>query len=196
MPRTPPRLLAVAALVVPQAAVLLVQPAAPFLLRQAPLLLLALHPFEPWSLLVSPQVRPVTFVVVVVTVRAVPCSGDYLLGLWYGERALAAVADRRGVGRAATGAVRLFTRARGPALLLYPGATVSVLAGATRMPARRFFPLLLAGLLLWALLTRFLATAAAGPVAAVVAFVDAYAVALAAVLLVVVVLPQLRGGRR
>ena len=63
------RALAVAALVVPQVVVLLVQGAAPLLLREAPLVLLALHPFEPWSVLVATRTDSLQFVAVVVAVR-------------------------------------------------------------------------------------------------------------------------------
>jgi hypothetical protein len=46
-PPLPLRLAAFAGLVVPQALVLAVQGVAPLLLREAPLVLLALHPVEP-----------------------------------------------------------------------------------------------------------------------------------------------------
>ena len=88
MPPAPLRALALAGLVVPQVAVVAVQGPAPLLLREAPLVLLALHPFAPWSLLVATRTGVLEFVAVVVLVRTVPCCGDYLLGRWYGPRAL------------------------------------------------------------------------------------------------------------
>lgn len=76
---------------------LLVQAAAPLLLRRAPLLLLALHPYEPWSVLVAARTDVLPFVAVVVGVRTVPACGGYLVGRWYGTAAL----DRLSHARAA-----------------------------------------------------------------------------------------------
>jgi membrane protein DedA with SNARE-associated domain len=195
-PSLPLRLAALAGLAVPQALVLVVQGVAPLLLREAPLVLLALHPVEPWSLLVSTRTRLVPFLVVVVAVRAVPCCGGYLIGRWYGPRAVSWLSRRRRVGRAAQTVQRLSARAGGVLLLLYPGATASVLAGANDLPARRFLPLMVTGIVLAALLTRLLATAAAGQLTAAAAALDRWAVPAGLVLLALVVLVQLRPGRR
>ena len=64
MPPLPLRLIALAALVVPQVLVVAVQGAAPLLLREAPLVLLALHPFGPWSYLVSTRTDVAAFLAV------------------------------------------------------------------------------------------------------------------------------------
>ena len=120
-PRSPlVRLLVFAIVLVPQAGLLLVQGFAPVLLREAPLVLLVLHPFEPWSLLVSPTVDPVTFVAVVVSVRAVPYVAAYLVGRWYGQRGLTALRRRGPTGKITRGVERLFARAGG-LILLRPG---------------------------------------------------------------------------
>ncbi len=169
------RVLAVACLVVPQAVLLLVQGAAPVLLREAPLLLLALHPVEPWSLLASPRIDAATFLLVVVAVRAPVCVGDYYVGRWYGERALTWATGRLVPERSAA-VVRRWSGRGGPLLVLFPGATVSVLAGAARMPLRRFLPLILAGVVLAAVLTRVLSEVAAGPLVAAGALLDRWAV--------------------
>jgi len=173
--------------VVPQLLVLLVQAVAPLLLRHAPFVLLALHPYEPWSVLVAGRTDAVPFVAVVVLVRAVPCCGDYLVGRWYGPRALGWL-SRRGPGRLVTAFQRLSARGGGVLLVLYPGATASVLAGANGLPVRRFLPLMAGGIVLGALLSRVLAAAAPGPVTAVATFVDRYALAVGAGLLAVAVL--------
>jgi membrane protein DedA with SNARE-associated domain len=183
------------ALLLPQALALLVQGAAPLLLRRAPLVLLALHPFEPWSLLVSTRTDLLPFVVTVVGVRTVPCCAGYLVGRWYGPPALSRLA-RRG-GDAAAARIRGLSGRFGSALLLlYPGATASVLAGADALPVRRFLPLMTTGLVLAALLTRLVATAAEGPLTAAAAALDRWAVLAGLVLLALVVLAQLRPGRR
>ena len=189
------RIAAVACLLVPQALVLAVQGVAPLLLREAPLVLLALHPFGPWSYLVSTRTGVVAFLAVIVVVRAVPCCGDYLVGRWYGPRALAWLSRRPRAGRVARTVERLSTRFGGVLLVVYPGATASVLAGANGMPVRRFLPLMLTGIVGAALLTRLLATAAAGPLTSAAAALDRWAVPAGLVLLALVVLVQLRSGR-
>lgn len=189
-------MLAVSALVLPQASVLLVQGAAPVLLREAPLVLLALHPFAPWSLLVSSRTDLLPFLVVMVLVRTVPCCGDYLVGRWYGARALDRLSRRPRARRLTTAGRRLSARAGGALLVLYPGAAASVLAGANGMPARRFAPLMVTGIVLSAVLARALATAAAEPVTAVAGWVERHALPLGAALVVAVVLTRLRPGAR
>lgn len=199
-PSAPPsrrvRGLALAALVVPQAVLVLVQGAAPLLLREAPLVLLALYPYQPWSLLVSSRSGLVAFVAVIVAVRTVPSVGGYLVGRWYGASALDRLSRRRRTVRLTRVFVRVYARVGGGLLILYPGATASVLAGANGMPARRFAPLMLTGLLVGALVTRFLAGAASGPVTAAAGWVDEHAVPLGLALLAAVVVTQLVSRRR
>ncbi len=162
-------------MLVPQTLVVLVQSAAPVLLRDAPLLLLAMHPFEPWALLVSPKVELIPFLTIIVVARAVPYCGDYFVGRWYGEQALVSLKQRGRTGRVTAVLERLFARAGGFLVILYPGVVVSVLAGATGMPVRRFVARVLLGLVLWAALLRLIATAAAGPLTEVVRLVERYA---------------------
>lgn len=195
-PRLPLRLAALACLIVPQGAVLAVQGAAPLLLREAPLVLLALHPFGPWSYLVSTRTGVVPFLVVLVAVRALPSCGDYLVGRWYGPRALAWVSRRPRAGPAARTVQRLSTRFGLVLLVVWPGATSSVLAGVNGIPARRFLPLMLTGIVLSALLTRALANAATGPLTAAAAVLDRWAVPVGLALFGLVVLTQLLHGRR
>jgi hypothetical protein len=195
-PRLPLRLAAIACLVVPQAVVLAVQGVAPLLLREAPLVLLALHPFGPWSYLVSTRTGVATFLAVLIAVRAVPACGDYLVGRWYGPRALEWLSRRPRAGRVARTVQRLSSRFGLLLLVVWPGATSSVLAGVNGIPARRFLPLMLTGMVLAALLTRLLATAAAGPLAVAAAFLDRWAVPAGLVLFGLMVLSQLRPGHR
>jgi membrane protein DedA with SNARE-associated domain len=81
-------------------------------------------------------------------------------------------------------------------LLLYPGATASVLAGVNGLPLRRFLPLMVTGIVLAAVLTRLLASAAAGPLTAAAAWLDRWALPAGVVLLALVVVGQLRPWRR
>ena len=192
----PLRVLAVAALLGPQAVVLAVQGAAPLLLREAPLVLLALHPFAPWSLLVSTRTDPAAFVAVIVAVRTIPCLGGYFVGRWYGARALDWLSRNPRTRRVTATAQRISARAGAVLLVVYPGATSSVLAGVNAMPVRRFLPLALTGLTLAALLARVLATAAAVPLILAAGFVDQYAIPLGVALLVGVVVSQVVQRRR
>lgn len=174
------------ALLVPALVTFGVQPFAPYLLEAAPLLLLVLHPYEPWSLLVSDSFSPTSFVLVVVAVRAAACTADFGVGRWYGPSAVEFLAKHR-AGRVPTLVQRGFARAQVPLVLLYPGALVSVLAGSSGVPARRFFPLLLAGLTGWAVLTRVVASLAAGPLARTTGWLALHAPSAAVFLLVAVV---------
>jgi membrane protein DedA with SNARE-associated domain len=191
VPRLWARVLAIACLVLPQASVLLVQGAAPLLLREAPLVLLALHPFAPWSLLVSSRTDLLPFLAVMVLVRTLPCCGDYLVGRWYGTRALDWLSRKPRTRRLTTAGRRLSVRAGGALLVLYPGAAASVLAGANGMPVRRFAPLMVTGIVLSAVLARLLATAAAGPLTAAADWVDDHVLLLGGVLAAGVLLGQL-----
>jgi membrane protein DedA with SNARE-associated domain len=183
-------------LAAPQAMALAVQGAAPLLLRDAPLVLLALHPFEPWSLLVSTRTDLVAFLLVVVAVRTLPCCAGYLVGRWYGPGALVRLSRRPRAGRIARTVQRLSARTRGALLLLYPGATASVLAGVDGLPVRRFLPLMVTGLVLAALLTRLLASAASGPLTAVAAALDRWTLPAGLLLLALAVLASLHRSRR
>ena len=122
--------------------------------------------------------------------------GDYFVGRWYGETGLAWLASRSRAGGIAAGFQRLFRRAGGPLLVLFPGATVSVLAGATGVPFRRFLPLVFCGVLLAAVVTRGLASVAADPLGALVDLVTRHPVALGAALAAGVVLRELVVRRR
>jgi len=190
------RALAVAALVVPQVVVLIVQGAAPLLLREAPLVLLALHPFEPWSVLVATRTDWLQFVAVVVAARVVPACGGYLVGRWYGRAALDRLSHTRWLRRWAYAPQTLSGRTAMVLLVLFPGATASVLAGVTRLRAAAFLPLMLTGLLLGALLSLTLATVAAGPVTALSGFIDRHVLLLGAAVLAVVAFAEVLKRRR
>lgn len=195
-PPLPLRLAALACLVVPQGVVLAVQGVAPLLLREAPLVLLALHPLGPWSYLVSTRTGVAAFLAIVIAVRAVPCCGGYLVGRWYGTRALRWLSRRPRTRRVTHTVQRLSLRFGSVLLVLWPGATSSILAGANGVSVRRFVPLALTGLVLAALLTRLLAAAASGPLTAAAAVLDRWAVPAGLVLFALVALSQLRPGQR
>lgn len=144
----------------------------PLLVRDAPLLLLVLESRNRYLLLAAARVDLVPFVVVGVLRRLASDPFFYLLGHWYGERGVAWAQRRAGGGPWAQSVRRVFVRLAVPAVLLFPGALVCVLAGATGMPPRRFVALNLAGSVAAVAALRLLADAAAGPLGAVVAFSD------------------------
>lgn len=183
MASTPLRVLAMGALALPQAVLVAVQGPAPLLLREAPLLLLALHPFAPWSLLVATRTDLLPFLAVIVAVRTVPSCGGYLVGRWYGPAALARLRQLRRTGPVALRLQRLSARFGGVLLLVYPGATASVLAGVNGMPVRRFLPLMVGGLTAAALLARGIASAASDRLAALADLVEQSALSIGLVLL-------------
>ena len=81
-------------------------------------------------------------------------------------------------------------------LVLFPGATASVLAGVTRLRATTFLPLMLTGLVLGALLSRTLAALAAGPVTALASFLDRHVILLGAAVMVIAALVEVLQRRR
>jgi membrane protein DedA with SNARE-associated domain len=121
----------------------------------------------------------------------VPCWGGYFVGRWYGVQALDRLSQRGWAGRVTRAVVRVWGRVGGLLLIVYPGATSSVLAGTNAMPLRRFVPLMLTGLLLSAVLTRVIADSAGGLVTPAAALVEQHAVPLGLVLLAGVVVTQL-----
>jgi membrane protein DedA with SNARE-associated domain len=153
----------------------------PLLVRDAPLLLLLLESRNRYLLLVAAKVDPVPFVVVGVLRRLASDPFYYLLGRWYGDRALRWVSRRAGDEGLLTDVERAFARVAAPAVVLFPGALVCALAGSTGMPPRRFAVLNVLGSVAAVVGLRLLADAAAGPLGAVVGFSDRNAGRLTAV---------------
>lgn len=144
----------------------------PILVRDAPLLLLLLESRNRYLLLVAAKVEFTPFLVVGVLRRFLSDPFYYLLGAWYGDRAVRWIERRAGGGFLALDVQRWFSRLAAPAVLLFPGALVCVLAGATGMGARRFVTLNLLGSLGAVLVLWRVADLGAGPLAALVRFSD------------------------
>ena len=99
----------------------------------------------------------------------------YLIGRAFGDRAL--VWLRRQLGeqnRFLAWVERSFRRAGGLMVFAMPGAPVCLMAGITRIRARRFFALNLLGTVTIVLLLRGLASVLKGPLEAVLNFNDRY----------------------
>ena len=172
----------------------------PWLVANAPLLLIALESRNRYLLLVSGKVDVVPFVVIGLLRRFASDPFYYLLGRWYGDRAVAWLARRTPGGGDVVGEVeQVFRRAAGPLVFLFPGALTCVLAGSAGMRPRRFVAWNLTGSLAAVVGLRLLADAAEGPLDALVAFNDRYAVPLTVAFVAVVLLwlvAGARGGRR
>jgi membrane protein DedA with SNARE-associated domain len=145
----------------------------PLLVRDAPLLLLVLESRNRYLLLVASKVDPVPFVLVGLLRRLASDPFYYLLGRWYGESAVRWMERRTpGGGHALLDLQRGFSRLAAPAVLLFPGALVCVLAGAAGMPPRRFLLLNVIGSIAAVFALRLVADAASGPIGALVRFSD------------------------
>lgn len=130
----------------------------PTLIEEAPLALLALSPRLRWLFLVSPVVdTPWFFAIPLVRATAV-LTTYYLLGRWFGDRALRWMESRSGRGiRPLLWIERRFHRARVPITCLLPGGITAMLAGSDRMPAPLFLGAALASILTRILAVRVLA---------------------------------------
>ncbi len=120
---------------------------APTLAYDAPVLLLALSPKLRWLLLVSVRVDPLWFFLIPFLRGALVLTVYFLLGRWYGDRALRWLESRTGNAmRPVLWIERNFHRARVPITFLFPGNLAAMLAGADKMPPLLFFGVALASI--------------------------------------------------
>ena len=167
----------------------------PVLVRDHPALLLVLESRNRYLLLVAAKLPLVVFAGIAVPRRLASDPFYFLLGRWYGERAVVWLQRRPG----ATRVLRLravFERMAAPLVFLFPGALVSVLAGAGGMSWRRFLVLNLSGSVAAVLTLWWLADRAAVPLQRVVAFNDRNAGWLTVATVAVVTLWVVASGRR
>lgn len=170
----------------------------PVLVRDHPVWLLVLESRNRYLLLVAAKVPFWVFLGVAVVRRFASDPFYFLLGRWYGDRAIDYVASNSGGGEAwLRRAVGAFDRFADVLVLLFPGALVSVLAGAGAMSMRRFIVLNITGSIGAVLVLWWVADSASGLLARVVAFNDRNAGWLTPVFAVVVVgwiIASARGG--
>jgi hypothetical protein len=126
---------------------------APTLAHDAPLALLVLNPRLRWLFLTSAKVETLWFFLIPL-VRATAVLGVYfLLGRWYGDRALRWLESRAAnTMRPLLWVERRFHRSRVAITFLFPGTIAAMLAGADDMATPLFFGVALAsiGLRVWA----------------------------------------------
>jgi membrane protein DedA with SNARE-associated domain len=148
---------------------------APALLARAPLLELFLNPRLRYLALVADRVGPVSFYSIAFVRLVLLDPVYYLLGLWYGDAAIAWMKRRfHTTGRVLDRMEQWFSRASTPILLLTPGGFFCLLAGATEMSAVRFAGLIVTGTVARLVLIHTLAGVFAGPLAAANHFIVQY----------------------
>ncbi len=137
---------------------------APTLAHDAPVLLLVLSPRLRWLLLTSAHVDAFWFFVIPFVRAVMVLSVYFLLGRWYGDRALRWLESRAGNAmRPVLWIERNFHRARGPITFVFPGNVAAMLAGADGMAPPLFFGIALASIELRVWAVRALANAFRGP---------------------------------
>lgn len=130
----------------------------PLLVRNHPLLLIALDARAHDLLLASPKVGTAEFIMVGLASRFTVHWLYYLLGRWYGDAALRWVARRSRIGsRAADRSERAFRRYAFPAVFLLSNKPVCVLAGTSGMAPVVFVALHLPGTMLRIVVLRVIA---------------------------------------
>lgn len=146
----------------------------PLLASKQPLLLMLIYPVSGALFLIAPKFDPVTFVALATVRRVVIHVLFYLLGYWYGDRALSWVVQRGGSDARGMAALvqRFFGRFGWAIVTIFPGPLPSALAGSTRMRWPLFLALDLLGTIVSVAIVRVAATAASGPLATVLRFID------------------------
>lgn len=131
---------------------------APTLITNEPLLLVVLSPRLRWMLLVSPKVDALTFYGVPLLRATAILVVYYLLGRWYGDRAVRWLEDRAGnAARPLLWIERKFHRARFPIAFLFPGNLVALLAGADGIALPLYLAVALGSIAIRLVLVRTLA---------------------------------------
>lgn len=145
----------------------------PILARDNPALLLLLQPTNAIVLLVGARVDFRLLLAITVLRRVASHLLFFLLGSWYGERAVGWVEGRSGAAHGLIKVVEgLFARVGLAIVAVFPGPVPSVLAGASRMRWWVFAAVDLAGTTLGILVVRFAGSLASRPIGAVGDFID------------------------
>lgn len=173
----------------------------PWLVVNAPLLLIALSPLPRHLLLAAPKLEFLPFVLVAVLRSEAWSALWYFMGITYGERGIRWFEGRNvrlgGVVRAGE---RLFRRASLPLLLVSPNPLFCLLAGAWGVRPAFFFPLSVLGQAAWIAITYRIGAAFAEVIAPVTQWIGDHVteLTLGSALLTggVVLLRQLRSRRK
>jgi membrane protein DedA with SNARE-associated domain len=160
---------------------------APVLLRDSPLLFLALDSANQNLLLAATKVDFVPFLVIGALRRFALDPLFFFTGKWFGTGAIEWVRCRSKRTRGLVNTVeRVFVRVSSLAVFLYPNELICVLAGATGMKPWRFMLLNVSGAICAVFVIRLIAMAASEPLSAIVSYSDRNTTVLTAIILAVV----------
>lgn len=129
------------------------------------------------NLVLARHVDVVPFIIVGTLRRVLSDPLFWLLGWWYGDRAIRWIEHKAGGGFLVQGLEQLFTKAAYPMVFFFPGAVVCALAGATGMPFWAFLAVNVAGTLVAVFALRLSGDLLSGPVDAVLGFFNRHLVA-------------------
>jgi membrane protein DedA with SNARE-associated domain len=140
------------------------------------------------NLVLARHVDLVPFILVGTIRRMISDPLYWLLGVWYGDKAIRWIEEKAGGGAFVRVTEQFFAKAAYPMVFLFPGAVVCALAGATGMPFPAFLATNLAGTVTMVVLLRLAGDALSGPVDAVLRFFDRNMVTMTAITIALVVL--------
>lgn len=148
---------------------------APTLVARHPLLLVLLNSTNRYLILATNQLDSVSFYSAALLRRVVPTIAFFLLGTWYGLRAVNWLEQRDPKGGELVKVVeRLFGRYGWWVVAVAPMTITCLLAGAARLRARRLIPLVIVSIAVRLVVLRQLGQAFSGPVDSVVGWIDRY----------------------
>lgn len=146
------------------------------LVTRHPLLLIVLDARNR-NLILARHVGVVPFVFVGTLRRVLTDPLYWLLGWWYGDRAIRWLEHKAGGGVYVRLIEQVFARAAYPMVFLFPGALVCAMAGATGMPFWAFLAVNLGGTIAAVVALRLSGDLLGGPVDALLGFVNRHLVA-------------------
>ncbi len=159
----------------------------PALAARHPLLLIALEARNR-NLILAREVDVLPFILIATFRRVLTDPLYYILGRFYGDRAVRWLEVKAGLGSYARMMERIFKKASFPAVFFFPGAIVCALAGVVGMRFAAFMALNIAGTLFAVISLKVFGDAVASPVEAIVAFFDRNLVVTTAISITLVLL--------
>lgn len=159
----------------------------PALAARHPLLLIILEARNR-NLILAREVDFLPFLIIATLRRTLTDPLYFLLGRYYGDRAVRWLEIKAGMGSYARLMETVFRKAGYPAVFFFPGAIVCAMAGVVGMPFPAFIALNLAGTVCAVVALKLFGDAVASPVEAIVGFFDRNIVVTTAVSIVLVAL--------
>lgn len=169
----------------------------PKLVVDRPLVMLVLSANTRYLLLVTNQLGGVEYAVVAMLRRSIPITLCFIVGWWYGPRALGRFGRRASSGRGlAFHLERGFRRAGWAMVVVAPVVFVAILAGVARLDPRRALPLMYASIAARLVVYRVVAAEATGPIDQVLAWIRRWQAGLIVISVLAVVVTAWSHRRR